>query len=367
MMLTRSSDKAHNINHLLFPDSLCSIMKLILAPLCLLVSFKTTHAWGKQGHEIVANLAWKFLSNSTQDKITDMLASPTASPCEGCSPLAVIAAWADAVRHTHYYQWTAPLHFIDVRDDLIPSGCPAGENDTMDKRCHFDYARDCPHDFCVAGAITNYTKILMDATELNQNAAVEALKFLTHFVGDIHQPLHASRTTDRGGNSIHVDFNSQELFFSNKERNRRRRNRQLLRRSSYAQNLHSVWDDDIIEKALDDDFSGSRVLFEEFLQAWMKTNSDYVHQWLACPIGLSQKCTALWGQESFHYAIEWAYRNVDGSAIVDGDSLSEKYHETRLPIVEQRLAAGGLRLAVTLEMALHGSTAHLDSIFYDKQ
>ena len=311
----------------------------------------------------MANLAWTFLSNTTQDKISDMLGikSSSSSSCDGCSPLAVIADWADAVRHTQYYQWTAPLHYIDVRDDLILSGCPAGEKDTMDESCHFDYARDCPNDFCVAGAIVNYTNILMDAS--SHNASVEALKFLTHFVGDIHQPLHASRTTDRGGNSIHVSFHGdQDLVLSN-QNERNRRHRQLRGGHSSAKTLHGVWDDDIIEKALHGDFSGSRVLFEEYLQAWMKTNFNYVHQWLACPVGNSQACTTLWGEESFHHAIEWAYRNVDGSSIADGDVLTEQYQQTRRPIVEQRLAAGGIRLAVTLEMALYGSRLQMASFF----
>ncbi|GAX19957.1 hypothetical protein FisN_1Lh571 [Fistulifera solaris] len=335
------------------------MMKLFVTLLCTHTIFTTTHAWGKEGHEIVANLAWSFLSNATQAKISDLLGFTTFPPaCEGCSPLAVIADWADAVRHTQHYQWTAPLHYIDVRDDLIPSGCPAGEKDTLDERCHFDYVRDCPQDFCVAGSIVNYTNILM--TTSNHNASVEALKFLTHFVGDIHQPLHASRTTDRGGNSIHVHFDGEDQLISS-GKDRRKFQRHLRGGHPHAKTLHGIWDDDIIEKAIGRDFHGSRVMFEEFLQAWLKTNKDYVRQWLACPIGSSQACTSLWGEESFHYAIEWAYRNVDGSEVVDGDVLSDEYQQTRRPIVEQRLAAGGLRLAVTLEMALYGTALQADS------
>jgi hypothetical protein len=81
----------------------------------------------------------------------------------------------------------------------------------------------------------------------------------------------------------------------------------------------------------------------------MDENQEYRKKWLECPDGASQSCTSAWGEESFDDAINWAYRNVDGSEIQDGTNLTTDYHETRLPIVKQRLLAGGVRLAATLE------------------
>jgi len=77
-----------------------------------------------------------------------------------------------------------------------------------------------------------------------------------------------------------------------------------------------------------------------------------IREWLSCPYGGNQPCTAAWGEESFDQAMMWAYRDVDGGEIVNGSSISEMYYLTRVPIVRERLAIAGLRLAATLAMAL---------------
>jgi S1/P1 Nuclease len=154
-------------------------------------------AWGTAGHEIVGNLAWTLVSPSTREMITTILNISTTTShddcLEYCSPLAVVADWADRVRY--YEPWTAPLHFIDVQDDAIAGGCPVAvvvnvnndnDNDNhnnnhnhnnnandhhlqqqqqpvaddADQQCQFIYARDCVDNVCVAGAILNYTKAL---------------------------------------------------------------------------------------------------------------------------------------------------------------------------------------------------------------
>jgi len=74
-----------------------------------------------------------------------------------------------------------------------------------------------------------------------------------------------------------------------------------------------------------------------------------VNVWLSCPDGIRQECVSSWAKESLHEALTWAYGDEDGHDIKDGASLSDKYFLTRLPIVEKRLAAGGVRLAATLE------------------
>jgi hypothetical protein len=93
-------------------------------------SLPVVEAWGKKGHEIVANLAWRMLSNHTKGSIVrilqfnttaalgeqphDLLDCFTTKPvddecCPDCSPLACVADWADTVRRQHDYQWSAPL------------------------------------------------------------------------------------------------------------------------------------------------------------------------------------------------------------------------------------------------------------------
>jgi hypothetical protein len=128
---------------------------------CLLLLFSTlsngVSAWGTEGHEIVANLAWRRLTDQTRQAVTDVLGSSVVNgTAEAGSPLAAVADWADRVRH--YKPWSAPLHYIDIQDEDIEGGCHAAK---LDPRCTFTYERDCLNDVCVAGAIVNYTSQLM--------------------------------------------------------------------------------------------------------------------------------------------------------------------------------------------------------------
>jgi hypothetical protein len=113
--------------------------------------------WGTLGHEIVANLAWSRLSKQTRETVEHILGNVNGTD-EAGSPLAAVADWADRVRH--YKPWSAPLHYIDVRDALFDGGCHFN-SDVGKQICEFDYDRDCPNDVCVAGAIMNYTTQLM--------------------------------------------------------------------------------------------------------------------------------------------------------------------------------------------------------------
>lgn len=111
-----------------------------------------TSAWGTLGHEIVANLAWMRLRPETKEWVQSLLKH--VEPEDDMSPLAKVADWADEIRH--FMGWSAPLHFIDIRDDLVDGGC-----ERLSEKCDFQYKRDCPADFCVAGAILNYTDQLL--------------------------------------------------------------------------------------------------------------------------------------------------------------------------------------------------------------
>ena len=99
-----------------------------------------------------------------------------------------MSSWADVVTHSTKYGWSSPLHFTNVRDNS--TACLADKT-----KCTFDYDRDCVDrdgnnpGFCNAGAIANYTTRLSQglAAGLANNDTRDALKFLIHFVGDIHQ------------------------------------------------------------------------------------------------------------------------------------------------------------------------------------
>lgn len=311
----------------------------------LLGSIPTVIAWGKIGHEMVANIAWSRLSNDTKTWVSSVL---DIHDVRAGSPLADVADWADIVRYTQFYHWSTPLHYVDVQDDQIEGGCPVivPGNQT---NCHFNYARDCDKDVCAAGAISNYSTRLA-----NQASATNAsLKFLTHFVGDIHQPLHSSRKTDKGGNTIHVVFDLEPPKMMQVDR-------EGLHKSK-GWNLHSVWDDGIIEKAMHDLYHGKRESFEQNLLELMKgyAASGQVKLWLTCADGRSKDCTTIWAEESLGFALSWAYRDFDGKSIADGGTISYDYYKTRLNIVNARIAAAGVRLAMTLELVFAELQHHL--------
>ena len=356
---------------------------LLHAGTILLYCATGTYAWGKVGHEIVGNLAWALLSPPTQYKISTILnQTATNKDCaEYCSPLAAVADWADRARYSAAYQWTAPLHYVDVRDDTIPGGCPAGRNTTTTTQdvCRFVYARDCVDDICVAGAIVNYTSNLRRFAVGGGRAPVtnqsrESLMFLVHFVGDCHQPLHVARNTDRGGNSIMVKFLNQtttknasrdrNVVPTTEQRHLRRghshhtnQHQQQLHQPQHhhALNLHAIWDDSIIETTMLQDYNNSRNAMElnllNFIWNTRSTSpSKWNNRWLRCADGGRVACTTEWAQESWTYAVQYAYRNEDGREIVSGTALTRDYYVTRLPVVREQLAVAAVRLASTLEL-----------------
>lgn len=303
--------------------------------------------WGKQGHEIVGNVASALVSYAASSAIAQLLnvTNTSSRECaEECSPLAQVADWADQVRYK--YHWSAPLHFIDVRDDMMDAGCPASNHSS----CRFLYPRDCPGDMCVAGAIVNYTsRLLLFGDDDDEDVSKrQSLMFLVHFVGDIHQPLHCARQTDRGGNLIHVHYRAafDDVL-----------SRRFLG-SHQSLNLHAIWDDSLIETALALNYNHSRNAFEASLLRYIEQtrSTPKYDEWLRCADAAQTACVASWGEESWEAAAAWAYANVDGTDIADGTVLDESYYASRIPVVRERLAVAGVRLAAAMEQ-IFGTTS----------
>ena len=95
----------------------------------------------------------------------------------GSGGLPSVSTWADEVRGDPAYAWSSDLHFVN------PEHNPP-------EQCSWNYKRDCMNDFCVVSAVFNYTDQLAGRVESPSDE--EALKFLTHFALDMHQPLHGT-------------------------------------------------------------------------------------------------------------------------------------------------------------------------------
>ncbi len=198
-----------------------------------------------------------------------------------------VANWADEIRDDPAYRWSEPLHYADV---------PAGED-------RFILTRDCPAKGCVVSAIIRFDGALRGpgATAAERT---EALKCLIHFVADAHQPMHVARAEDRGGNDVRVEFLGKRL------------------------NLHKVWD-----FALLDTVGKPWPAYAREIEAGL--TAERVAEW-------SSTDPVVWANESYRLAVDHAY------AIPDGGRLGRDYVERNIPIVNERLAKAGVRLAAML-------------------
>jgi hypothetical protein len=149
-------------------------------------SFSNVHGWGLEGHALVVHLAEGQLTTDASQWVKALL------PWFISDNLTAAASWADDIIHdnsNHFdyrnWQWSRPLHYIDLPDWV----------------CNYDSQRDCKNDICIDGALRNYSQRIV-ATDLDAVQHQEALMFLIHFVGDVHQPLHVSFEGDLGGNKV---------------------------------------------------------------------------------------------------------------------------------------------------------------------
>lgn len=257
----------------------------------------STYGWGWLGHEIVGEIAQNRLNPTAAARVVQLLPDFNGN-------LSLCAPWADSIKSNHNYDWAKPLHYIN----------------TPDWQCTFIPEVDCADGICVSSAIANYTKRLTnlsDETQLN-----EALKFLTHFVGDIHQPLHVGFKADKGGNSI------KGKFFG------------------YNDNLHAIWDTYMLYDIIDEYYGHDNAQFISHLMDMANGEwAELAKEWSADAIGAEND----WGSESNKMACSHAYVYPDGEIHIEsGFKLGQEYLDFNRLVVEQQLVKGGVRLAAIL-------------------
>lgn len=155
-------------------------------------------AWGTEGHEVVAHLAAMNLTTKARAGVAALLGG------EAEAAMAIAANWADEIRDAR--PETSDWHYVNLE---------------IDGDLHYTPARDCIADKCAVAQILRDEAVLRSDAPAPQKT--EALKFLIHFVGDIHQPLHSGENHDRGGNSVQVSY-----------------------RGNKKMSLHHFWDDDMV-------------------------------------------------------------------------------------------------------------------------
>jgi hypothetical protein len=151
-------------------------------------------SWGAEGHHVIAKLAEAQLTPKARAEVNRLLAQ------EPDVTMASVSTWADE----HKSPATAPWHYVNFPRDS----------------CTYVAERDCPDGKCLVAAINKQVDVLV--SDASDDKRLHALKYVIHFVGDVHQPLHAGYGDDRGGNNVHL----QEFMHSS--------------------NLHAVWDTGLI-------------------------------------------------------------------------------------------------------------------------
>ncbi len=181
------------------------IVKICTALVCLgfLMVPYTAAGWSAQGHRYVGELALETLPEDTRNQLLSLFGDSSANFVEGC-------VWPDVIRSESPWKLSKPWHYINMpRNEMV-----------------FDAERDCREDNCVIGALNVQIARLRDAGA-DTSVRQEAVKFVCHFVGDLHQPLHVGYADDRGGNNFLVSVPKSIDTRGSDER----------------MNLHALWDD----------------------------------------------------------------------------------------------------------------------------
>ncbi|TDR40416.1 S1/P1 nuclease [Tahibacter aquaticus] len=241
-------------------------------------------AWGPIGHRTVAGLAQEHLSPAVQKQVRQLLEPDNEST------LVDVATWADDLRDTDpaRYRSTGKMHYVN-----FASG-----------QCSYVPQRDCRKGECVVAAIERYEKILGDRSRPRAERA-DALRFVVHFIADVHQPLHASFKRDKGGNTVQLRYGRENW------------------------NLHGVWDSLLLKSA------GLR---------W----PDYVRRLAPGVKPADRTGPAQWAEESCRVV-------RDEGVYPEGNSIDEAYLARELPVAERRMQLAAARLDAVLERVLGGS------------
>lgn len=160
----------------------------LLEILSLMVLLTSVSGFGRDGHALVADIAQKLLTNESTTFVHIHLPSAINGNMSNVSAWADNILYADTEPNYLNWQWSAPLHYVNIKD----------------WSCIYDRQNDCnwtSTQGCVDGAIQNYTKRLGDS-KLDPVQLREALQFIIHFIADVHQPLHGGFAGDLGGNTI---------------------------------------------------------------------------------------------------------------------------------------------------------------------
>jgi hypothetical protein len=362
-----------------------------LAPLCLAACLVTllparAAAWSAPGHRMVVQIArWRLQQlNAARalQQVDKILKAKFTEPMQARPRTWEDAArWPDDVRGSGEYCYTDQMHFVSI---------PLGPDDGPDRydpaaQCRpnvagvFDEETRCTptvqvdEGVCSVGGVEHFRRVL--TTTASRKARLEALSFIFHFVGDMHQPLHNSEdedfrnykgeTGDRGGNYKFVCYFNEAVCTSPQEDSCYRhdldpqtnftacvdvfRNGNKVSRSN--KQLHAAWDKYLIQSEMGlnqkrpDEAAYVRDLIASLPK---KANAPFYAE-------AEAGAPADWAEEAHQLAQAHAYpkdsfrkRSPADKKFYDFHFVSQEYQAEKIEVVDRQLVRAGLRLAAYL-------------------
>ena len=282
----------------------------------LVVNVPDSAAWGPQGHSVIGLIADGHLKPEVKELIAKKF---------NINSLADVATWADRTRKKRKEE--SSWHYTNIEEG----------------QWTYDAERDCPDRACVKEKIHEFSSILR-STPLRERK--DALKFLVHFVGDVHQPLHLGNLKDRGGGTLRFLYKGE------------------------ATSLHYLWDGGLIDwggeppqvgVAADSNAAVTQTrppkawsLFPAGVARSRRVGGASLLKYAARLNGRvsevevstwSLSTVSDWANESRSLALKEAYN-------VDKDDLSKAYIKRGQEIINLRLTQAGVRLAHLLNTIL---------------
>ena len=304
----------------------------------LILTAPPANAWGCKGHQTVALIAEKHLTPEARQLVQQILGDNPMDPklrrwCGNATTDLMVDAstWSDDVRNERK---NGPWHYID-----IPRGKHKGELDGY-----------CGPEGCVTRAIEEQRAILKNKSADSLKRA-EAIRYLVHFVGDLHQPLHAITNADNGGNCVPVKYFRHDALL----------NPLHPEREDFSPNLHQIWDTEIVERDME---ISNPLRYADELDEKFRAESA---AWEAAGIHVDN-----WAWESHERAETAVYNAFPEKVGIEPDmklkscaennhmgkrmfekhlAVGETYQNSAAKVAETALAEAGVRLAMILNEA----------------
>lgn len=287
-----------------------SLLFLSLLLCCSMLFATSSHALGKRGHQLVCDLAYQQLDTSHQQAVDSLIGALSQKEKQAINrylkrsldreiTFADSCVWADAIKKHKAYKRFNAWHYINVGRDA--------EQITTEA---------CVKD-CITVAIASHYSQLSSASSVKQKR--QALMFLGHWLGDIHQPLHVSFASDLGGN------------------------RRMISQGEFCQNLHHYWDVCLLPRSNKQQQAWQAELNEQWQQQSFSWSDALASQWANESFSIVRQPSVLYCQQSETGCLPYQSKTIP---------LPTTYFGEHQPIMKNQVRLAAQRLNRLISLAL---------------